>query len=163
MSSTRPNTSRSLSESRSRAPGVTDQTTFDFFADEGLPTPAVTARQARDTAQALFGIRGSVRELGSQQDANFLITCQDGTRPVLKFSNPAFPSSELLAQDEAVAHVAVREPAALLPHPRRGIDGLTVQQTTIAGQRLYVRLLDYLSGQPLSSRPYLSPDTVRAV
>jgi 4-aminobutyrate aminotransferase-like enzyme/Ser/Thr protein kinase RdoA (MazF antagonist) len=163
MSSTRPNTSRSLSESTSRAPGVTSQATFDFFEDDGLPTPAVTAGQARDTAQILFGIHGSVREFGSQQDANFLITCQDGTRHVLKFSNPAFTFSELQAQDEAVAHVAVRESAALLPHSRRGIDGLTVQQTTITGQRLYVRLLDYLTGQPLSSRPYLSPDTVRAV
>jgi Ser/Thr protein kinase RdoA (MazF antagonist) len=163
MNSTRPNTARSMSESTSRTPGMTRQATFDFFEDDGLPTPAVTARQARDTAQALFAVDGDVRELGSQQDANFLITCQDGTQHILKFSNPAFTSSELLAQDEAVAHVAVGEPAALLPHPRRGIDGLTVQQTTITGQRLYVRLLDYLPGQPLSSRPYLSPDTVRAV
>jgi 4-aminobutyrate aminotransferase-like enzyme/Ser/Thr protein kinase RdoA (MazF antagonist) len=140
---------------------VTSQASFDFFEADGLPTPAVTAGQARDTAQALFGIDGSVRELGSQQDVNFLITCQEGARHVLKFSNPAFTSMELLAQDEAVAHVAARTDA-LLPHSRRGTDGLTVQQTTIGGQRLHVRLLDYLDGQPLSSRRYLSPRNVRA-
>ena len=49
-------------------------TLFDFFQAEELPVPAITPAQARDIAKTHFGVDAEVAALGSQQDANFLLT-----------------------------------------------------------------------------------------
>ncbi|WP_042364121.1 hypothetical protein, partial [Streptacidiphilus neutrinimicus] len=63
---------------------------IDFFAHEALPAPQVGAEQARRIAAGL-GLDGPVEELGSQQDANFLVRGENGAAvAVLKIANPAF-------------------------------------------------------------------------
>ncbi|MBB2910835.1 4-aminobutyrate aminotransferase-like enzyme/Ser/Thr protein kinase RdoA (MazF antagonist) [Streptosporangium becharense] len=138
-------------------------TAFDFFDTAGLPAPRVGPEQARDLARELFGVDGAARELGSQQDVNFLITEADGTRHVLKVSNPAFGRPELLAQNAAAAHVADREPGLPVPRARPGADGETVQSTVVDGRELHVRLLDHLDGRTLSGDGYLAPSVVAAL
>ncbi|WP_246144025.1 aminotransferase [Actinacidiphila oryziradicis] len=137
--------------------------TSNFFDHPALPAPRISTEQARDVARDLFGVDGPIRSLGSQQDANFLVTAEDGTRYVLKVSNPAFARPELLAQDAAVAHIASGETSVRVPQARRGTDGHTVQRIVIDGQELRVRLLDYLDGHPLTGGAYLSPDVVAAL
>ena len=56
-------------------------TAFDFFQTEELPVPAVTPEQARDIARRYFGMDVTVTTLGSQQDANFLLTAASGAKP----------------------------------------------------------------------------------
>ncbi|GAA2883391.1 aminotransferase [Streptosporangium fragile] len=139
------------------------QTTFDFFETAGLPTPKIGVGQARDLARELFGVDGDAEELGSQQDANFLVTTAGGARHVLKVANPVFGRVELLAQDAAAAHVADREPGLLTPRARPGADGETVQRAVLGDQELHIRLLDYLDGRTLSGRGYLAPSVVAAL
>lgn len=57
-------------------------THFDFFdlAAE-LPVPAVTAEQARAITRDHFGLESTASELGSQQDANFLLRDAHGQAP----------------------------------------------------------------------------------
>jgi len=73
---------------------------FDFFTQTALPTPDISAAQAGRFVQERYGIDGVVTELGSQQDANFLIEAPAG-KYVLKVSNPAFTVEDLAAQDAA--------------------------------------------------------------
>ena len=78
---------------------------FNFFDDRNLVRPEVTEHDAERIARELFGITGSARELGSQQDRNFRIHCaEDGieTRYLLKFDNPVFGVAEINAQTDAM-------------------------------------------------------------
>ena len=85
-------------------------TLFDFFQAEELPVPAITPTQARDIARNHFGVEAEATALGSQQDANFLLTGTDG-KPigVLKIANPVFSRIELEAQDAAAAYITQAE------------------------------------------------------
>ena len=53
--------------------------TIDFFTHQGLPAPRLTTEQARRTAAEHFGLAVCAEALGSQQDANFLLTHDDGS------------------------------------------------------------------------------------
>lgn len=128
---------------------------------EGLPRPAVSLQEASGLARDLFGVRvTSIRELGSQQDRNFLVS-DGGQRWLLKVSNPAFPWDEIAAQNEAMRRLA----AAGLnsPVPAASPDGLAVQVTSIAGRDHCVRLLTFVEGTPLIEKRYLSPKVLGAL
>jgi Ser/Thr protein kinase RdoA (MazF antagonist) len=120
---------------------------FDFRAQPVLLRPDVTPDDAARTAADLWGITGEVRELGSNQDRNFLI--RDGARSVLlKFSNPAFGDAELAAQNAAAAAVSaagLRAPACIVS---RG--GAAIETVTVRGAELRVRVLEFVEGEPLT-------------
>ena len=134
-------------------------TLFDFFNATELPVPAITAEAAARIAAADFGLTATVRELGSQQDANFLlIDDADGPFGVLKIANPAFSRVELEAQDAAAAFIDDSE----------GIRTATnIGAPTIAeidsGGILFARVIRYLPGGTLSGDRYLRPAQVAAL
>lgn len=140
-------------------------TLFDFFQAEELPVPAITPTQARDIAKRYFGVDADVLALGSQQDANFLLSGSGGGPiGVLKIANPVFSRVELEAQDAAAAHICQSEPGVRaatnvrLPGTPdiaelRGDDGAV----------LYARIISYLSGGTMSGDQYLSPSRAAAL
>lgn len=140
-------------------------TLFDFFQAEELPVPAINPAQARDIATTHFGVDAQVTALGSQQDANFLLSTTEGDPiGVLKIANPAFSRVELEAQDAAAAYLRrtepdVRaatnvEPAGVAPIAEiRGEDGTV----------LYARIIAHLSGGTMGGEQYLSPARVAAL
>ena len=80
---------------------------FDFFAAGALPSPTITAGEAERLVAEEFGLAVVARSLGSQQDANFLLSDPDGAPlGVLKVSNGAFGEVEIEAQDAGAAWVA---------------------------------------------------------
>lgn len=135
-------------------------TSFDFFETAGLPVPEVTCEQARTIAAEHFGLPVTAQELGSQQDANFLLR-DDGGHPVgvLKVANPAFSRTELEAQDAAAAFIAagegLRTATNLEPAGVRSIAEIT--SDTSDSHRLFARILRFLPGGTLSGEHYLSP------
>ena len=139
---------------------------FDFFSGQGLVRPDITAADAESMAALLFGITGTARELGSQQDRNFLITAADASsegerRYVLKVDNPAFSATELAAQDAVMEFLAAR--GMQVPQPVRGINGRSRQQWQAADVTLPVRLLTFLEGPSLEAQGYLAPPVVSAL
>ncbi|MBK5238252.1 MAG: aminotransferase [Actinomycetales bacterium] len=141
---------------------------YDFFTDQDLVRPDVTLEDAVVMAETLFGINGTARELGSQQDRNFLIETVDdahvdgGTRRfVLKIHNPAFSASELHAQEAGLEFLAVR--GMNVPVYVPGIDGQIRQIWTAQGVSLPVRLLTFLDGPSLQSQGFLAPEVIRAL
>ena len=78
-------------------------TLFDFFQASELPAPAVSTDDAVMIAREHFRLDATASPLGSQQDANFLLTAADGKQiGVLKIANPAFSRVEIEAQDPDV-------------------------------------------------------------
>ncbi|HPX37470.1 MAG TPA: aminotransferase [Mycobacterium sp.] len=137
-------------------------THFDFFDNAELPVPAVTAEQARAITRDHFGLESTASELGSQQDANFLLRDAHGEPAgVLKIANPAFSLIELQAQDAAAAFVAAGEGlrAATNLEPA-GVPAIA----EIGGDTaLFARILRFLPGGTLSGEAYLSPIHVAAL
>lgn len=123
------------------------------------PRPRVDCALAAVIAQALFGVSGDVRELGSHQDRNFRIDGADG-RCVLKIANRGWGESALAAQNAAMLHVAQRDPELRAPRPLPGCDGRLIRAYEIDGEALPIRLLSFVEGQPLTGRVYLGPEVI---
>src|SRR5690242_9152124 len=136
--------------------------TFDFFATGALPAAAVSEEDAEAIAADHLGEPVRARSLGSQQDANFLLTAaDDGTVVgVLKISNPAFGPDEIAAQHEAAEHLARRVPA-LRVAGTLGSGPFALELPS--GERVIGRLLRYLPGGTLGGPAYLPDVTVAAL
>ena len=128
---------------------------------EGLPRPDVSLQEASDLARDLFDVDvTSIKELGSQQDRNFLVS-DGGQRWLLKVSNPAFSSDEIAAQNAAMERFVAAGLNA--PVPVSSHAGIPVHTTSIAGRDHCVRLLTFVDGTPLIDRQYLSPTVLGAL
>jgi len=141
-------------------------TAFDFFEAAELPVPEVSAERAEQIAADQFGLSAQAVELGSQQDANFLLTDPSGGPVgVLKIANPAFSRAELEAQDAAAAFIADSEPIRTATNVvSAGPAGIAdVGDRDHDGGRLFARVIRYLPGGALSGDAYLGPAQVAAL
>ena len=133
---------------------------FDFLGHPALPRPDVAVEDARRICRDLYGITATPRELGSNQDRNFVV--DDGRRrAVLKFSNPAFGVDELTAQNlaaEAVAAAGMSTPQCIPSNA-----GDAIESVEVGGVTLLVRLLSYVDGEPLTGSGRLDAAQVRAL
>ncbi|NEB02717.1 aminotransferase [Streptomyces sp. SID13726] len=106
-----------------------------------------------------FGVRGTLRDLGSQQDRNYRVRGETGEY-VLKVANPATGPAELRAQCAVVEHLAAALPELRLPLARPGTDGDVVQPFAAEGAQLSCRLLEFVPGEPIMDSRYLAPAVV---
>ncbi len=135
---------------------------FNFLEEPELPGPEVTEAQAEQIVAEHYGLRARAKQLGSNQDCNFIIhDGNDDILGVLKIANPAFNATELEAQDTAADLIANAEPALRIAVPLPNVAG--EKCTTLTGLldgTAYVRLLRYLPGGTLYDSGYLPPATV---
>ncbi|WP_030439167.1 aminotransferase [Actinoplanes subtropicus] len=138
---------------------------IDFFTHRDLPAPRLTADEARRAAAAHFGLAVRAESLGSQQDANFLLTSDDGAPvAVLKIANPAFTATEIDAQDTAADLIAGALPGLRVATVLRDDDGERRTATIPTGDGpVTARLLRHLRGGTLSGPRHLAPRTVAAM
>jgi len=124
-----------------------------------LPCPAISPAQAAEVLVAHYGLTGSLKELGSHQDRNFLLDTGDGRRFVLKICHGDYSTVELKAQHAALRHLAshsdVRVPAVM--HALNGKDLLSLE---VGGHGVHVRLLEFIDGQSLAHLEHLSRQVV---
>jgi Ser/Thr protein kinase RdoA (MazF antagonist) len=140
---------------------------FDFFAAGELPVPLVSVELAERWAEEAFGLAVRAVDLGSQQDANFLLLDTAGVNDavgdtaagtpvaVMKISNSAFGVETVEDQDAAARWIADSTPA--LRTPTR-VGDFAVREAA-SGSHI-VRLIRYLDGGTLHGSGYLSPATV---
>ena len=115
--------------------------------------------RAQGIVADLWGLQDAeVRELGSHQDRNFLITAR-GVRHVLKVANSAVADDALDAQNAAM--LALADSALSTPLPIASRSGRLRETAQLAGTRHSVRLLSYVSGTPMTGYAYLAPSTTR--
>jgi len=128
-----------------------------------LPRPPVALDQAARILRERYGHLVSpdedldLRELGSQQDRNFLLATA-GRRYLLKVANPAFTRAELEAQLGALGALAAGGIRVQEPVP--GADGAVLQEVRVGGAALTAYLLSFLAGAPLAGHAYLAPVVV---
>jgi len=139
---------------------VADYAGIDFLVEGALPAPRLTEADAQQLAHEHFGIDASATSLGSQQDANFLLTQTDGTIVgVLRVANPAFTAAELDAQDAAADHMAARDPSLRVGTVLSREAPLTAMVQTPDGPAR-ARVLRYLDGGTLYDRDHLSTGAI---
>lgn len=134
---------------------------------EGLPRPNVTVDEVRRLASELYGVSGEVRELGSQQDRNFLFTEPssasepDGRRVLFKISNRAVRRNEIEAQNEAMQRMhAAGHPS---PAPIPSVNGREIEAAEVDGAPHSIRLLTFVEGTPLIDFEHFSAETIAAM
>ncbi|MFJ4199951.1 aminotransferase [Streptomyces sviceus] len=123
------------------------------------PVAPIDEATASAVLAARFGVRGTVRDLGSQQDRNYRVRGEAGEY-VLKVANPATRTAELRTQCDAVEHLADALPGLRLPRAIPGGDGDVVQPFPLDGGELACRLLHFVPGEPIMDSRYLAPAVV---
>ena len=80
----------------------------DGAATAALSTtaPNLAPAEVRALVRRLYDVDGSVQSLAGERDQNCLVEAADGSRYVLKISNPAEPASVVDFQIAALDHVA---------------------------------------------------------
>lgn len=117
----------------------------------GLIRPDLDESDAARIARELYGLDVVARELGSNQDRNFVLTEPDGSRSVLRIDNPVFGDEARDAQHAALdtyRTAGVRVPAVL-----PGLDGALTQRWG----GFAVRRSEFVTGEELVDAGYLAP------
>ncbi|MDQ0423418.1 4-aminobutyrate aminotransferase-like enzyme/Ser/Thr protein kinase RdoA (MazF antagonist) [Peteryoungia aggregata LMG 23059] len=126
-----------------------------------LPRPNVSLADAKIIFNDFYGFSGPIRELGSQQDRNFLIDTGE-ERLVLKVTRAEYPQYELDAQNRAMDHLRGLEIGLRIPEPIPALTGEYIPQIELGGEHYWIRLLSYLDGEPLTLQKHLPPEVVAA-
>ncbi len=134
----------------------------DWFGAVDLPGPDVSADQARLWAEQLYGIVGTVSELGSAQDANFRIRSADRDY-VLKVANPGFGPELLQLEDAVMRHLASRLSHLQVPEVVPALDAAAISRVDVNGQPHQIRVTSWLGDSTLSDFGYLPESVVRGV
>ncbi|SMH32317.1 hydroxylysine kinase /5-phosphonooxy-L-lysine phospho-lyase apoenzyme [Rathayibacter oskolensis] len=132
----------------------------DFAAPP--PPPALDHALAAAFLRKRYGLKGTLHDLGSNQDRNLLLESGD-ERFLLKVANPAIPAGVLAAQTEAVARLAEHLHGVRLPRVRPDRKGRLLRDIDLDGTPAIARVLDFVPGRTLSGGGYLSPSLVRAM
>ncbi len=123
-----------------------------------LPCPEVTAEQALQLLEQHYGLSGTLKELGSQQDRNFLLDT-GAQRFVLKICHGDYSPLELDAQHAALWHLGAGS-SVRVPGVRLADTGEQLLSLEIGGHAVHARLLDFIDGQALSHMSHLPLDVV---
>lgn len=118
----------------------------------GLRRPSVGTEDASRIARDHYGIEAIARELGSNQDRNFLLEELDGQRSVLRVDNPAFDDDARDAQHAALT--AYQDAGIRVPAVLPGLDGELTQRCALG---YAVRRSEFVVGRPLIEVGYLAP------
>lgn len=126
------------------------------------PRPDVTIEEAEELLRDYYGLSGTLKELGSQQDRNYRIDTGEG-RFILKITHADYERIELEAQNAAIKHLKSREGAPRVPDVVAARDGAEIISVTVREKSYQIRVLEYLEGEPLTRRKHLPPASVSAL
>ncbi|MGW8483527.1 aminotransferase [Microbacterium sp. NPDC055903] len=117
----------------------------------GLVRPDVSEADAVRIARDCYGVEAMARELGSNQDRNFVLVAADGTRSVLRIDNPVFGDDARDAQHAALD--AYRAAGVAVPAVLPGLDGGLIQRWN----GFAIRRSEFAVGEPMVDAGYLAP------
>ena len=107
--------------------------------------PALEVKEAARLTKELYGVDGTLRELPSERDQNFLVSI-DGAKYVLKIANSLEKRELLDAQNQTMEHVAG---LGLLPKVVSSLRGEKAETVSVNNTNHFVRLVTYLEGTPM--------------
>ena len=116
--------------------------------------PALAPDEVAGLVGHLYGIHGRIKALAGERDQNCCIETSDGTRYVVKISNPSESVSVVDFQIAALDHIARVSPDLPVPRVVRTLGGRTRDTVTLAdGVQTTVRMLTYLDGVQIRETP----------
>src|SRR5436190_1711553 len=87
--------------------------------DKAQPRPTFSKQDAARLAQAIYGLAGSLKELTSERDQNFLITTEEREQFVLKIAAAAERRETLEFQNAVMAHLGEQVRSGFIPQLRK--------------------------------------------
>ncbi|OYR11436.1 aminotransferase [Brucella thiophenivorans] len=135
-----------------------------LFSKAKLPRPNISIEDAAEILGSIYGLKGDLRELGSQQDRNFKVdTATHGY--VLKICRIEYPKVELEAQNAILQHLALKrdsntDTTVVFPALIPSLNGESISTASVGGLEYYVRLLTFVEGDTLTARKYLSANAI---
>ena len=106
--------------------------------------PSFSSEDAAQFADELYALNGTVEELPSERDQNFLITGKSGARYVFKIANATEEFAMLEAQNQVMEHATMHE--GLLPYVLESVHDKKIETVVVDGREHFVRVLTYLDG-----------------
>ena len=100
-------------------------------------------------ARNLYGVSCAAKELPSERDQNFLLTSDTGERFVFKIANSLEQLPFLEAQNAAMVHLESR--VSFCPRVISAQSGKQIEQTFLDGLSHFVRLVTFISGEPIAN------------
>lgn len=140
---------------------------MSLFSKAELPRPNLTIEDAADILDSVYGLKGELRELGSQQDRNFKVGIA-GKSYVLKISRSEYPRVELEAQNAILQHLASKQKDGfdslfVIPNVIPCRNGEFIGAATVGAENYHVRLLSFIEGETLTVRKYLNDTAIKAL
>jgi len=104
-----------------------------------------------------YQLYASCEELEGERDQNFFLSTSDGSRYVLKVTNPDEEDDFIRAQNEVLQYMAGKgTPCPLILNDRTG--SAISEFKNSKGEVYRVRIVNYLPGRPLGSLEYHPPE-----
>ncbi|MCA9996606.1 MAG: aminotransferase class III-fold pyridoxal phosphate-dependent enzyme, partial [Anaerolineales bacterium] len=125
--------------------------------------PRFSDSEAAQIAQTHFNVSGSIRQLPSERDQNFLITISPDEQVVLKIANSQEETAVLDLQNTAMTHLASHHPAA---HPYRLYPAANgepmIPISDGSGNQYLTRLINFIPGILLAHVNPHTPDLLHS-
>ncbi|MFW9954457.1 MAG: aminotransferase class III-fold pyridoxal phosphate-dependent enzyme [Candidatus Thorarchaeota archaeon] len=113
--------------------------------------PPFTLDHALEIASRYYGISGTINELPSERDRNFLIQTDAGLKFVLKISATSEVRENLEAQNQALTHLKDHAPSLSVPRVVLSQNGKDIIETIDdIGQPHFTRVFSYIEGRVLA-------------
>ncbi|MDJ0778141.1 MAG: aminotransferase class III-fold pyridoxal phosphate-dependent enzyme [Gammaproteobacteria bacterium] len=124
--------------------------------------PRFELDQVRQAARELYDIDGEFLPQDSERDLTWQVRRDNGEALVLKIANAAEAEAIVDFQLRALEHIAARNPELPVPRMIASAGGRAYEWIEAAsGERHLLRVLSYLPGDPLDSRPDALCDPLR--
>jgi Ser/Thr protein kinase RdoA (MazF antagonist) len=125
-----------------------------------MSAPVITQEQVLQIVESLYGVRGTLSELGSCQDVNYKLKTASGDAYVVKIANSAATKEEMEFQNRIMIHLSSNPELSNLykfPTPLRQLDGHSLYSVvSLEGNNHFIRLLTFVKGAILSDTVYFS-------
>jgi Ser/Thr protein kinase RdoA (MazF antagonist) len=116
--------------------------------------PGLAPDDVAALVRRVYGIHGGVTPLAGERDQNCRIETGDGTRYVVKISNPSEPAAVVDFQIAALDHIARAAPGLPVPRVVRTLGGRARDAVALPdGRNSTVRMLTYLDGVQIRETP----------
>jgi 4-aminobutyrate aminotransferase-like enzyme/Ser/Thr protein kinase RdoA (MazF antagonist) len=132
-----------------------------------MSAPVITQEQVLQIVESLYGVRGTLSELGSCQDVNYKLKTASGDAYVVKIANSAATKEEMEFQNRIMIHLSSNPELSNLykfPTPLRQLDGHSLYSVvSLEGNNHFIRLLTFVKGAILSDTVYFYPEVLRSL
>ena len=138
--------------------------TSSAIHEKAQPRPSFSERDAARLAFELYGLTGSVKELTSERDQNFLVRAESGEHFVLKIAAAAEMRETLEFQNAVMSHLQARVTSGFVPHalPTKSNEKIATAVDEKDASH-FVRLVTYLPASLLAEVNPHTPELLRGL